>query len=124
MCRRKVTQVPTKFGRGKEWVISNKGEIFFTYDKAGNTFGISRSAFRRAIRQLVDLGFIDIIHNGGGIMKDASKYGISDRWTEYGKQEFFKMPRPKDKRGLGFTKENWKITAGKKWIRKENKYYL
>ena len=28
--RRKVTQVPTKVGRGKEWIISNNGEIFFS----------------------------------------------------------------------------------------------
>ena len=111
--RRKVTQVPTKEGRGKEWIISNNGEIFFTYDEAENNFGIPRSTFRRAIDQLVDLGFIDITHHGGGMMKDASKYAISERWKEYGKKEFLKKPRPKDTRGLGFTKENWKKTAGK-----------
>ena len=111
--RRKVTQVPTKVGRGKEWIISNNGEIFFTYDEAENNFGIPRSTFRRAIDQLVDLGFIDITHHGGGMMKDASKYAISERWEEYGKKEFLKKTRPKDTRGLGFTKENWKKTAGK-----------
>ena len=111
--RRKVTQVPTKVGRGKEWIISNNGEIFFTYDEAENNFGIPRSTFRRAIDQLVDLGFIDIIHHGGGMMKDASKYAISERWEEYGKKEFLKITRPKDTRGLGFTKANWKKTAGK-----------
>ena len=111
--RRKVKQVPTKVGRGKEWIISNNGEIFFTYDEAKNNFGIPRSTFRRAIDQLVDLGFIDITHHGGGMMKDASKYAISERWKEYGKKEFLKKPRPKDTRGLGFTKENWKKTAGK-----------
>ena len=86
--RRKVTQVPTKVGRGKEWIISNNGEIFFTYDEAKNNFGIPRSTFRRAIDQLVDLGFIDITHHGGGMMKDASKYAISERWKEYGKKEW------------------------------------
>ena len=111
--RRKVTQVPTKVGRGKEWIISNNGEIFFTYDEAENNFGIPRSTFRRAIDQLVDLGFIDITHHGGGMMKDASKYAISERWEEYGKKEFLKKTRPKDTRGLGFTKENWEKTAGK-----------
>ena len=111
--RRKVKQVPTKVGRGKEWIISNNGEIFFTYDEAKNNFGIPRSTFRRAIDQLVDLGFIDITHHGGGMMKDASKYAISERWEEYGKKEFLKITRPKDTRGLGFTKENWKKTAGK-----------
>jgi len=111
--RRKVTQVPTKVGKGKQWIISNNGEILFTYDEAENNFGIPRSTFRRAIDQLVDLGFIDITHHGGGMMKDASKYAISERWKEYGKKEFLKKTRPIDTRGLGFTKANWKKTAGK-----------
>ena len=111
--RRKVVQVPAKDGRGKDWIISNNGKIFFTYDEAENNFRIPRSTFRRAIDQLVNLGFIDIIHHGGGMMKDASKYAISERWKAYGKKEFLKKSRPKDTRGLGFTKENWKETAGK-----------
>jgi hypothetical protein len=113
LSRRQLKQVPTRAGRKKDWIISNNGEIFFTYDEAKIKFGISRSTFRRAIDQLVDLGFIDIAHHGGGMMKDASKYAISERWKEYGKKEFLKKSRPKDKRGLGFTKENWKKTAGK-----------
>ena len=111
--RRKVVQVPAKDGRGKDWIISNNGEIFFTYDEAENNFRIPRSTFRRAIDQLVNLGFIDITHHGGGMMKDASKFAISERWKTYGKKEFLKKSRPKDTRGLGFTKENWKETAGK-----------
>ena len=98
--RRQVTQVPTKEGRGKEWIISNNGEIFFPYDEAKNNFGIPRSTFRRAIDQLVDLGFIDITHHGGGMMKDASKYAISERWRDYGKEEFIKKSRRKDTKGL------------------------
>ena len=111
--RRKVAQVPTEAGSRKKWIISNNGKIIFTYDEAKNRFGIPRSTFRRAIDQLVNLGFIDITHHGGGMMKDASKYAISERWKEYGKKEFLKKSRPKDTRGLGFTKENWKETAGK-----------
>lgn len=113
LCRRTVVQVPTKNGRGKDWIISNNGEIIFTYDEAKNRFGIPRSTFRRAIDQLVNLGFINIAYHGGGMMKDTSKYAISERWKAYGKKEFLKKSRPKDTRGLGFTKENWKETAGK-----------
>jgi hypothetical protein len=72
-----------------------------------------RSTFFRSISQLVELGFIDIAHLSGGMIQDASKYAFSERWRESGKKEFFKKSRPKDKRGSGFTKENWKKAAGK-----------
>jgi hypothetical protein len=111
--RRKVVWVTTKSGRKKDWIISNNGEIIFTYDDAWEKFRMHRSTFCRSISQLVELGFIDIAHHGGGMMKDASKYGISERWRGYGKEEFLKESRPKDRRGLGFTKENWGETAGK-----------
>jgi len=113
LSRRQLKQVPTRAGRKKDWIISNNGEIIFTYDDAWEKFRMYRSTFCRSISQLVELGFIDIAHHGGGMMKDASKYGISERWRDYGKEEFLKKSRPKDKRGLGFTKENWGKTAGK-----------
>ena len=39
-----------------------------------------RSTFCRSLSQLIELGFIDITHHGGGMMKDCSKYGISERY--------------------------------------------
>ena len=73
-----------------------------------------RSTFCRSISQLVEFGFIDITHHGGGLLKDCSKYAVSERWREYGKEGFIKQSRPNDTRGLGFTKKNWKETAGKR----------
>ena len=99
--------------RGK-WHHVNNGELIFTYDDAVKIFGIARSTFRNCIDQLVKLGFIDIAHQGGGMMKDCSKYSISDRWVNYGKEEFKKKSRRKDTRGLGFTTQNWQETAGRK----------
>jgi hypothetical protein len=113
LSRRQLKQVSTRAGRKKDWIISNNGEIFFTYGEAWEKFEMYRSTFCRSISQLVELGFIDVAHHGGGMMKDASKYAISERWKAYGKKEFLKKSRPKDTRGLGFTKENWKETAGK-----------
>lgn len=113
--RRKMTQIPAKSGRSKEWVISNNGELIFTYAEAEKNFNISRSTFCRSIDQLVQLGFIDIAHHGGGMMKDCSKYGISDRWESYGKKEFIDKKRPKDTRELGFKSgDKWEKTAGRK----------
>ena len=107
--RRQVAKIPR---RGYQ--ISNNGEILFTYAEAQNKFGISRSTFRRAVDQLVNLGFIEIAHHGGGMMKDCSKYGISERWRDYGKEGFIKKSRKKDNRKLGFRKDNWEQQTGRK----------
>ena len=96
-----------KLGRkGKEkWVIENNGKIVFPYAEALNKFGFTRPRFLRAIDQLVENGFIDIAHTGGGMMKDMSKYSISERWKDYGTKDFIHKRRPKDTRGLGFKKK-------------------
>ena len=96
-----------KLGKaGKEkWVVENDGEIVFPYAEAEDKFGISRPRFQRAIDQLVEHGFIDIAHPGGGMMKDVSKYAISTRWMDYGTNNFIQKHRPKDTRGLGFKKK-------------------
>ena len=109
LSRRKMVQD----GRKGRWGIANNGEIIFTYAEAQKKFGMFRSTFCRSIDQLVDLGFIEISHQGGGLLKDYSKYAISERWRDYGKEEFIKQSRRRDTRGLGFTKDNWKETAGK-----------
>ena len=110
MFRRKMSRL----GRKGQWNITNNGEIVFPYAEASKNFGICRSTFCRSIDQLVELGFIDIAHHGGGLMKDCSKYAVSERWKKYGKEGFIKKSRPNDTRGLGFTKSNWEETAGKR----------
>ena len=71
--RRKVAKIPVKGGRKKEWLITNNGELIFTYAEAERKFNIPRSTFCRSIGQLVKLGFIDIPHPGGGMLKDCSQ---------------------------------------------------
>jgi DNA-binding PadR family transcriptional regulator len=90
-------------GRKDEYIIINNGEITYTYSEAGKN-GISRPRFQRALDELVEKGFIDITHQGsGGIKGDKSKYAISERWRNYGKENFVKETRPKDTRkGRGF----------------------
>ena len=107
--RRQVAKIPR---RG--WQIRNNGEIVFTYDEAKSKFRIARSTFRSSIDQLVELGFIDIAHHGGGMMKDCSKYGISERWRDYGREEDIKKSRKKDTRKLGFTTKNWEDRTGRR----------
>jgi len=101
-------------GRNGKWYPSNDGEIVFSYIEAEKKYNISRSSFARAIDQLIKLGFIDIAHLGGGMVKDCSKYSISKRWGKYGTDQFIIKTRPKDNRGLGFRSENWETVTGKK----------
>ena len=67
-----------KVGRRDRWITKNNGEIIFTYADAWEKFKMFRSTFCRSIRQLVELGFIDITHHERSvrnrlIMKRASK---------------------------------------------------
>jgi len=103
-----------KIGRKKKWFIKNNGEIVLTYAETTKRFEIARSTFRNSIDQLVQLGFIDIAHHGGGLLKDCSKYAISDRWEKYGNREFIQKSRPKDTRGLGITEDNYWERIGSK----------
>ena len=101
--RRRMVKLGKK---GKEkWVISNNGEIVFPYAEAKEKFGITPPRFQRALDQLVEHGFIDIAHLGGGMVKDISKYAISDRWGKYETDDFIHKHREKDTRGLGFKKK-------------------
>ncbi len=114
MFRCQWQQIHVKAGRNKEWSIINNGELIFTYVDAIKRFGIAKSTFRNSIDQLVNLGFIDIAHPGGRMNKDSSKYGISERWKEYGKEGFIKKSRQKDTRKLGYTEKNWEEKTGRK----------
>ena len=98
-----------KGGRsGKErWDITNNGEIEFTYIEAKEKYGISYGAFRNAIDELREKGFIDIAESGAGLYKSANKYSISDRWKWYGTPEYEPpKPRPKGPINRGFKKGN------------------
>lgn len=103
-------------GKGK-YYIENQNEIQFTYREAKEKYGISRSAFRDAIDQLVRVGLIDISKQGSGLHRDVTLYGISDRWRLYGTPEFVVKKRPERKLHYGFTKEN---KYGRNTGKKEN----
>jgi len=101
--------------RGKEkWIIINNGEIVFSYADAEKKYGLTRARYSRALNALIEKGFIDIDHHGGGMMGDCTLYAISERWRNYGTDQFIPKHRPKDKRGLGFTQKNWEERTGKK----------
>lgn len=85
--------------------MSNNGEIIFTYTEAKNKYKITFPRFQRALDDLIEHGFIDIKHHGGGLNGDTTKYAISERYKEWGTDSFKKIVRQKDMRGLGFKKK-------------------
>jgi hypothetical protein len=98
--RRQMSKIGNK---GKERVvITNNGDIVFSYEEALKSFNITKSRFVRALDTLIKYGFIDINHHGGGMNKDCTTYYISERWLLYGKDNFLIKTRPKDTRKLGF----------------------
>jgi hypothetical protein len=82
-------------GKRSPYVIANNGEIVFSYREAKRDFGITTPRFRRALGELVDKGFLDVAHAGGGLEGDCTKYAISDRWRAYGKPDFKAATLPK-----------------------------
>ena len=101
-------------GRKGKWYTTNNGEIVFPYKEAKKRFKIPKSSFARAIDSLIEYGFIDIAHLGGGLIGDCTKYSISNRWRNYDTDRFVQKKRPKDKRGFGFTAKNWEEKTGRK----------
>ena len=101
-------------GREGKWYTTNNGEIVFPYKEAKKRFKIPKSSFARAIDNLIEYGFIDIAHLGGGLIGDCTKYSISNRWRNYDTDRFVQKKRPKDTRGFGFTAKNWEEKTGRK----------
>ncbi len=98
-------------------VIINNGQIVFTYAEAKRKYSITPSRFRRALDELIEKGFIDIADTGMGVHKVTTFYAISERWRDYGTQEFKKVDRPKPSiANPGFKKGNelWKRACKKK----------
>jgi hypothetical protein len=106
-----------KFGRqgkGKKKtgaIIMNNGEITFTYAEA-EKLGYPKRTFNLAIDKLIEVGLIDLHYQGQGgyvletgkVSGESSLYGISDRWQNYGKDNFVFKKRKKDTRkGRGWT---------------------
>ena len=111
LARRKYARLGKKRSNS---IHINNGEIVFPYAEAEKRFAMTRTRFRKSIDNLIQFGFIDINHHGGGMVKDVTTYFISERWEKYGQPDFEQRKRIKDTRGLGFTAKNWEERSGKK----------
>jgi hypothetical protein len=99
-------KIKRKRGGSKEQIITNNGEIIFTYAEAKELGIRSSRTFNRVIRELVeDKGFIDIAEYGSWYGKQPNKFSISYRWRKYGTDEYEKIEIPRIlPSGIGFQK--------------------
>ena len=88
----------------KDLVITNNGEIVFTYAEARELGLKSSRTFNKVLHELIEeKGFINVATPGNWYLKEPSKYSIGQRWKRYGTPDFeqVKMSRGLPK-GLGF----------------------
>jgi hypothetical protein len=99
-------KIKRKRGGSKEPIITNNGEIVYTYAEAKELGIRSSRTFYCVIRELVeDKGFIDIEEYGSWYGKQPNKFAISFRWQKYGTAEYKKKEIPRIlPSGIGFQK--------------------
>lgn len=95
LCKRRMEKTSR---RGKS-VCTNRNELVFPY-RAAEKLGITSPRFQRAIDALIEHGFLDIAVPGNGTARECTKYGLSDRWRNYGKPTFEHRERGRTKKGF------------------------
>ena len=120
LCRFLQKRTWTK-GKGKRQRTQyNNCGLVFTYDEAEH-LGISQSQFHTIIKRLVEVGFLDMEHQGGMYGHDYSRYKLSERWRDYGTPMFKKVEK---KRVLqpGLDVQSWKTRKSK--VTTENRSHV
>jgi len=70
------------------WHTDNTRNIIFTQREAKNIMAID--TFYKSRNKLIERGFIDIVERGG-LEKQPTIYGLSNRWKKYGTKDFVKV---------------------------------
>ena len=84
--KRKWTPSGKRGNKSRKPVYENTG-LSFTYSEA-ETLGIPTSTFHISVKALIEVGLLDIAHQGGIYKNDYSRYNISERWRDYGTPSF------------------------------------
>ncbi|GAI74845.1 unnamed protein product [marine sediment metagenome] len=66
----------------------NDHNIVMTYQEAKEIMAIE--TFIKARNKLIERGFIDVIRRGG-LEKQPTIYGLSDRWKKFGTKDFIRV---------------------------------
>jgi len=88
--------------KGKEkWVLVNGDSINITYTEFKREYGITQPKLTRAIDQLLEKGFLSVVHPGGLYRHDKAVYALSDNWLIWKPgMTFQKRERETVKRGF------------------------
>ena len=91
----------------KNLMVTNQGEIIFTYAEAAELGIKSTQTFHRVLKELIeDKGFIDMAHRGNYYENEPSRFSISNRWVHYGTSQYEKLKIPRIlPKGIGFKKQ-------------------
>ena len=90
----------------RDYVFVNNGQLVFPYNESMK-YGFTRTSFLKALRDLIEKGFLDITHRGGGLEGDVSLYKLSDRWLKYDTAEFEHVNPPEPRRYNSALKIYW-----------------
>jgi len=92
LTKRKVIRHEKKKGK-KRWEVVND-PFSFTYEDAGCR-GLSNQQYSWALKELCEVGFIDVVEHGIGMMKSYTQFALSERWRDYGTASFKHIEFPK-----------------------------
>jgi len=99
-----------KHGRsGKQKrVCVNCMRLNVTYTEFKNGYGITQPRMTRAIDQLLEKGFISIVHPGGTFRQDKAVYSLSNNWVIWQPETVFET-RQREGVKRGFCKPKKKV---------------
>ncbi len=99
-------QVLLRFLQKRKWTKMRKKRVYensglvFTYAEAAE-MGIKNTTFYKSLMRLIEVGFIDLEHQGGCFEKDRSLYSISERWRNFGTENFQRVEKQRSlQRGM------------------------
>ncbi|RJP75008.1 MAG: hypothetical protein C4522_22100 [Desulfobacteraceae bacterium] len=101
LSKRQFEKIST--GKKEKRFLKNADSLIFTYIEAKEKYGIGKKRFTRGIDQLLEKGFISIVHQGGAFKQDKTQYGLSDKWTWW-KPGIVSGSRTKETVSRGFRK--------------------
>jgi len=61
-------------------------EIICTHSTLKNR--MAKSTWRKAVKALIEKGFIDLVHGSRGLQRQPNIYGLSERWRLFGTPRF------------------------------------
>lgn len=84
--KKEFVRSPGKRGKKGRWTVLNN-PFSFKYDEA-QIRGLTNNQFAKALKELVQRGFLDLITLGSGLEHDYSEFRLSDRWRNWGTPQF------------------------------------